>query len=171
MSDPAHAEAGTGLHGLVLRLCTAWAYAGGAVLLAVVLVNVASVVGVATVGSAFPGDFELTEIGAAVAAFAFLPYCQIRRLNVTADIFTARASRWWLSLFGLLASIVALLFATILAWRMWLGMLDQREYDYTTAILQIPIWWGFVPCLISLALLAAASAATLTEDLRRLRGR
>ena len=40
-------------------------------------------------GMPFPGDFEMTEIGIANAAFAFLPYCQLTGANVTADIFTS----------------------------------------------------------------------------------
>ena len=65
----------------------------GTSLVAVVGVNLVSVIGAATIGKAFPGDFEMTEMGVAIAAFSFLPYCQIAGLNVTADIFTANASR------------------------------------------------------------------------------
>jgi len=68
---------GTRLHGLVLRITTGWAILGGLVLMAVVAVNVASVVGAAVFNSAVPGDFEMTELGVAIAAFSFLPYCQI----------------------------------------------------------------------------------------------
>lgn len=164
--DAATATTGTGPSGLVLRICTAWAVLGGLVLLAVVTVNVVSVAGAALFNAAVPGDFELTEIGVAIAAFSFLPYCQIAGLNVTADIFTARASKVWLSLFSLAGSLVALIFGVILLWRMYHGMLDQRTYDSTTAILQIPLWWGYAPCLISLALLALASLASLVDATR-----
>lgn len=142
---------------------------GGAVLVAVVAVNVASIIGFATGLGGVPGDFEMTEIGCAIAAFAFLPYCQAAGLNVTADIFTARAGPRWLALFRLLAAVVAVLFAALLLWRMSLGMLDQRQYDYTTAILQIPIWWGYAACLVSLALLVFAALATVVDALRELR--
>ncbi len=164
-------DSGTRLHGLVLRVCTAWAVLGGVVLLAVMAINVASVVGVATINKAWPGDFELTEIGVAIAAFSFLPYCQIAGLNVTADIFTARASRFWLSLFSLLGALVALGFGALMLWRMYYGMLDQRTYDSTTAILQIPLWWGYAGCLASLALLVVASFASVVDALYELRRR
>lgn len=68
-----------------------------------------------------------------------------------------------------LASLIAFGFAAILVWRMWLGMVDQKAYNYTTTILQIPIWWAFVPILISLVLLIAAAALTLTKSLREVR--
>ena len=158
-------QSGTRLHSLVLRLSTWWAILGGLVLIAVVIVNVVSVVSAAIVNKGFPGDFELTELGVAIAAFSFLPYCQIAGLNVTADIFTAGASRFWLALFSLLAAVVALCFGALLLWRMYYGMLDQRTYDSTTAILQIPLWWAYAPCLLSLALLVLASFASLTNSM------
>ena len=116
----------------------------------------------------FPGDFEMTEIGVAIAAFAFLPYCQLTGANVTADIFTARASPRWVALFSLVASVVALGFSVLLLWRMYAGMLDQREYGYETAILQFPNWLAWLPILISLALLAVASLITLRDSARKI---
>ncbi|MFD1913731.1 TRAP transporter small permease [Halodurantibacterium flavum] len=152
----------TGIPGAVERLVTAWAVFGGVVLLAIVLINIYAVV-TSFAGSRFSGDFELTEMFAAVAAFCFLPYTQLTDANVTADIFTSRASPRWVALFKLVAAIVALLFALLLLWRMYYGMIDQRDYRYTTTILQVPIWWAFVPILISLALLALASAVNFIE--------
>ncbi len=156
---------GTRLHGLVLRICTAWAVVGGLVLLAVVIVNVASIVSFTVLNVSLLGDFELTEMGVAIAAFAFLPYCQIAGLNVTADIFTARASPFWLSLFSFIGAAIALAFGALMLWRMTLGMIDQKTYDATTAILQVPLWWGYAGCLVSLALLVLASFASLVEAL------
>lgn len=151
---------------LVIRL---WALLGGAVLCAVVLINVYSIVASALFGAPFAGDFEMTEVGVAVAVFAFLPYCQISGANVTADIFTARASARTVAVLQLAASIVALGFAALLVWRMWDGMLDQKAYGYTTAILQFPHWIAFLPILASLVLLAIASLITADEAWRNAR--
>lgn len=151
-----------GLLGAAVWAIHAWALLGGFLLLAVVCMNVASVIG-GVVWKPFPGDFELTEIGVAIAAFAFLPYCQLTDANVTADIFTAKASPGLIAKFKMLAAVVALIFSLLLLWRMYEGMLSQKEYGYMTAILQFPIWLGFVPILISLVLLAAASTITLID--------
>ena len=137
-----------------------WALAGGAVLALVILINVMSVLG-GIFWKPFPGDFEITEVGVAVAAFAFLPYCQSTGANVTADIFTAKLSARWIAAFGTLASVAAILFSLILFWRMYAGMLSQKEYGYTTAILQFPVWIAYVPILISLILLFAAAVCSL----------
>jgi TRAP-type C4-dicarboxylate transport system permease small subunit len=161
----AHAQPRSGLAAAIERAVTAWAVLGGLVLLAVIAVNVASVVG-AALWRPFPGDFELTEVGVAVAVFAFLPYCQLTDANVTADIFTSRSGPRVLAALKALASLVAFGFATTLVWRMYAGMLDQKLYGSTTAILQLPIWWAFAPILVSLLLLVAASLLGLVEGLR-----
>lgn len=161
---PTHENTGrSGIPGAAAFLIDGWALLGGALLLVVILINVVSVIG-GVVWVPFPGDFELTEMGVAIAAFSFLPYCQLHHLNVTADIFTARASTRWIAIFRFAASLVALVFAIILLWRMYAGMGDQKLYNYTTAILQVPIWWAFLPILVSLALLAVAALLTLLES-------
>ncbi len=156
-------EGRKGLFRIASAAITAWALSGGVLLLLVVAMNAYSIVG-GIWGAPFPGDFEMTQMGVAVAAFSFLPWCQLTDANVTADIFTARARPRTLAAFKLLASLVALIFAALLFWRMYLGMADQRAYDYTTAILQMPIWLAFVPILISLGLLVVASLISLVES-------
>jgi len=167
MSDMAH-HSETRPSGLVSRIITGWALLGGVVLLLVVLMHTWSVIGT-QFGLPFPGDFEMTEIGIAIAAFSFLPYCQLTGANVTADIFTSRASSRWIAIFGLAASFVALSFSLLLGWRMYAGMLDQREYGYETAVLQFPNWIAWLPILISLALLCVASAVTLADSFRQVK--
>lgn len=154
-------------NGAVAGLVFGWAMMGGMLLLGVVAMNVASVLGT-LVGWPVPGDFELTEMGVAVAAFAFLPYCQLTRSNVTADIFTQGAGPRTLAGFGLLGSLVALAFAVLMLWRMYAGMLDQKQYGYETSILQVPVWLSYLPILVSLALLAVAALHTLGQDFRQL---
>lgn len=162
--------------GLLYRAVEWWALLGGLVLMAVVMLTVWS----ATSGVAFsrplPGDVELTEMLTAVAVFMFLPYCQISGANVTADIFTARASERTVAALSLLSAAVAVLFSAVLAWRMYEGLLDYREFVETTTILRVPIWYAYVPALLSLALLLLASVATARDAFRdvtahRARGR
>lgn len=71
-----------------------------------------------------------------------------------------------LAFFSLFASVVALVFSLLLAHRMYFGMLDQKVYGYTTAILQVPHWLAYIPILISLLLLAIAAALTLYDTIR-----
>lgn len=102
------------------------------------------------------GDFELVEAGVAFAIFAFIPYCQITGGHASVDIFTSylprRANRF-------IQVLVDLVFAAVLiliAWRLYEGMLDKREYLETTFMLQFPIWWAYAASLF------AATVAALT---------
>lgn len=152
---------------LIDRIAAGWALVGGVVLLLVVLMHTGSVIG-NNFGAPFPGDFELTEIGVAIAAFSFLPYCQLAGANVTADIFTSQASPRMVSVLSMVASVVALVFSVLLLWRMYAGMLDQKDYEYETAVLQLPTWIGWIPVLFSLGLLALCSVVTLVRQFRAL---
>ncbi len=155
-----------GFPDLARRVITGWALAGGVLLLAIALMNTWSVVSLSALGFPVPGDFEMVEIGVAVAAFSFLPYCQLTGSNVTADIFTARASPRWVAFFALVSSTIALGFSALLLWRMYAGMQSYIEYEEVTTILNIPIWVAFPPTLISLGLLVLASALTLRQSFR-----
>jgi TRAP-type C4-dicarboxylate transport system, small permease component len=140
-----------------------WALAGGGMLGAIVAVNVWTVLG-GFIGLPFAGDFELTEMGVAIAAFMFLPYCQLADQNVTADIFTSKLSAAVQRRVSAIASVLALAFAALLLWRMYLGMLDQKSYSLATTILQIPVWWAYLPALASLALLFIAAGLSLRDN-------
>ena len=132
----------------------------------IVLMNTWSVVSLSALGFPVPGDFEMVQMGVAIAAFSFLPYCQLTGANVTADIFTSRASPRWVALFTLLAAVVAAIFSVILIWRMSDGLASYLEYEEVTTILNIPVWIAFPPILVSLALLIVASVITLVQAIR-----
>ncbi|WP_235679320.1 TRAP transporter small permease [Aquibium microcysteis] len=97
---------------------------------------------------AVPGDFELVEAGTAFAVFAFLPWCQLNRGHATVDLFTsylpASANRW----IDLLAETLMTIVFIVLAWRLWVGMMDKIRYGETTFILQYPVWWGFASAMV-----------------------
>ena len=160
------AHAATGPSGFVARAIEIWALLGGIVLLAIVLMTAKSATRDFLFNRPLQGDFEMTEMWVAVAVFMFLPYCQQTGANVTADIFTARASPRTVALLELVSALIALGFSLLLLWRMYYGLLDYREYVETTTILHVPIWYAYVPALISLALLALASLISVRNTLR-----
>lgn len=143
----------------------AWAVAGGGVLLAVMLMTVLSVAMRAVLGFPILGDFELAEMGTAIAAFAFLPYCHQAGGNVLVDVFTGAAPERVKRALAALSSLLLLALALVLLWRMALGGHDFYRYREETTNLGIPRWWAFPPILISLALLALVALARCVEDL------
>ena len=145
------------------KLIETWALLGCVVLLGVVATTAWSLVRDIVWSSPVQGENEIVQVGIAVAVFAFLPLCQLTGQNISADIFTAKASARTIAVLTMVGSIVALLFAALLVWRSWDGMLDYREMMETTAIMSFPIWTAFVPILISLVLLVVASAISLLD--------
>jgi TRAP-type C4-dicarboxylate transport system permease small subunit len=158
---------------VVAALARWWALAGGAVLLGVVGLTATSVVRDMLWRAPIPGDFELVQVSCAVAVFSFLPYCQLRRGNVAVDLFTLRAPARLRAALDAAGSLLMLLLALLLLWRMSHGAADYHDpyFPEVTPILGIPIWLAFPPILVSLALWAAASLVTLLEDLGALRRR
>jgi TRAP-type C4-dicarboxylate transport system permease small subunit len=158
-----------GSFGLARRVIELWALAGGLLVLAVVLMNAYSLLADIAFRTPLPGDFELVEVGVAVAAFAFLPYCQLTGANVTADIFTQNAGPRTVAVLALFSALIAFAFSLLLTWRMSLGLLDIRRYGETTTIMSFPIWIAYVPIVLSLTLLALASFISVRDALADLR--
>lgn len=148
------------------RLCAGLAVAGGLVLVASIAVTTLSVAGRALLGAPIPGDFELVEIGCAVAVFAFLPYCQITRGNVAVDFFTARLALARRALLDLAGNLIFTAIAGLLTWRAFVGAGEMRQYGETTMVLAVPLWWGFVAAVLCLAVLTLVSAYTAWRSLR-----
>ena len=155
---------------LVTTIARIWALLGGLVLVGVVLLTAASVVLDLLFRRPVPGDFELVQILVAEAVFAFLPWCQIRRGNVAVDLFTMRAPAWFQLVMQAIGSLLMLLLALLLLWRMSIGAFDYYDpvFPEITPILGVPVWIAFPPILVSLLLWALASVVTMLEDLRAL---
>ncbi len=157
-----HGPLGRALRGLSAGL----AVLGGAVLVALIVMTCVSILGRALFSAPIPGDFELVEIGCAIAVFAFLPYCQMTRGNVVVDFFTAGVSTRRRAALDLAANALFTLIAGLLTWRAVLGGLDLHRYRETTMVLAVPLWWGFVPAVLCLAVLTLVSAYTVLRSLR-----
>jgi TRAP-type C4-dicarboxylate transport system permease small subunit len=152
------------------RAATGVALLGGLVLFALTFLTVISVVGRALFSAPIPGDFELVELGMAVAIFSFLPYCQIVRGNVIVDLFTSKASPRTKALLDGIGNLLFTAIAALLTWRVALGGLEIRSYHETTMVLQVPVWWGYVPAVAFLAFLTIVCAYTVWRSVLEYRG-
>ncbi len=158
---------------VLYRICEAAAVFGGAVLVVLTLITVWSIIGrqiastdwlrgIPLFSWAGPvtGDFELVELGCAVAVFAFLPYCQIVGGNVLVDFFTTRAGPRLKAVLATVSDAVFTLIAAVLTWRLVLGGEDLQRYGETTMVLRVPVWWGYVPAVAAMALLTVVCGYT-----------
>lgn len=154
---------------LLTGICQVWAVIGGLVLVALTLLTVASVVGRSVFGRPLPGDFELVEVGSAIAIFAFLPYCQLRRGHVVVDFFTARASPRLNAGLAAVGDGLFMLIAALLTWRLTLGGLELQAYNEQSMVLRLPLWWSFLFIVPACGLLTVVCAYTAWQRLRELR--
>ncbi len=101
------------LSNLWQNLITGWALVGGFILIMIVCINVFSIIGGIFL-IPLQGDFELTQMGIAVAVFCFLPYCQLYKHNISAEIFTSRANTSTILQFPIWITFLPIIFSLCL---------------------------------------------------------
>jgi TRAP-type C4-dicarboxylate transport system permease small subunit len=148
----------TRLGRFVYALARLTALAGGAVIIAFMLVTVVNIAGRALlplnraigfrVFGPIPGDYEIAEAGMAFAAFAFLGWCSLTRghaiVSLVTDKFPIRAN----AVIELVMETLTLIAALFIAWRHWAGMVDKLNYGETSFILRFPLWWAYAAGMV-----------------------
>lgn len=153
------------LAGLFLYRCSTFvAYFGGLTLVILVAINAVSIAGRTLFSSPLVGDFELVELGCAIAISSFLPLCLLRKGNVTVDFFSARFSDWILRYLAILSDFFFVIVAGTFSVRMSSGIYDFYKYGEETMLLQIPIWIPFIPVLLSFYLLTVCAIYKLSNS-------
>ena len=142
-------------------LARALAYLGGTVVAAIGIMSAVSIIGRSALGRPILGDFELVEIGTAIAGTLFLPYCQATGGHIAVDVFTLRASRRTverLDRFGCL--LMAIMFIAV-GWRAIYGSIGLRHNGETSMLLGFPLWIGYagiVPGTLVAGIIALAQS-------------
>lgn len=172
--------------GRIMEFLSRWmAYSGGAVLVGIALTTVISIIGRALSGyglSPVKGDFEIVEMGCAVAVFAFMPWCQFKRGHVTVDIFITRLPERIQALLGFIGDVMLTGAAFIIMWRLWLGFGEKFPYGSdsirsllnmgskpffaeSTYELEVPLWIPFGMCMIGAAFFLLVATYTMWRSL------
>ena len=113
-----------------------------------------------------PGDFELAQIGTAVAVFAFLPYCQVTRGNIVVDTFTTSLPARLRGRIDALWDVVYAVAMGFVAVCLTRGTLDTFASHEVSMVLRIPVWPGVAFGALSCGFLAIVSLATAHGLLR-----
>jgi len=145
---------------LLFRVCRAFALAGGLVLVAMMLMSLVSIFGRAVLNKPLPGDYELVQLGCAIAVAAFLPFCQMRGGHVLVDFFTANSRPSVRAALDTLGALLLAIAAAVFTWRITAGALSFKEANDQTTILEIPTWWALALMVPSFALFSAAGFYT-----------
>ena len=113
--------------GRVLLLVSKYvAIAGGLVFVAMVVMEIVSIVGRKVFSWTVPGDVELLQMGAAFASAAFFAYCHMVRGDVKVDFFTHNLGTRKVAALDALGSLLVGLFGALIAWRTAAGALGMK---------------------------------------------
>ena len=156
---------------MLLAVSKAFALSGGLVLVALTVMSLVSVVGRAAFGWPLPGDYELIQLGCAIAVTAFLPLCQMRGGHVLVDFFTANRSPAFRAALDTLGAVLIGIAAAVFAWRMSAGAIDLRQANDQTTILEIPTWYAVALMVPSFAVFSATGFYTAWGHWRSRNGR
>ncbi|HEX5394051.1 MAG TPA: TRAP transporter small permease [Rhodocyclaceae bacterium] len=151
-------------HWLVI-LAKGFALAGGALFIALVAMSLYSIIARKLGFTPVNGDMELMQMGTAVAAAAFMPYCTIMGDHLKVEFFTEGARP---AVRGLLDTVGNLLIAVVfavIAWRTGLQMLDTKDSGETSTLLSFPIWIPMLAILPSLIVAALCALHLAWDDL------
>jgi TRAP-type C4-dicarboxylate transport system permease small subunit len=158
------------------------AWFGGLVLTLIAVVSVLSIAGRAFSFAGLgpvPGDFELVEAGTALAVFCFLPWCHLKRSHADVSMLWHFYPKTMRRILMVLVEVLTLVVWCLLVWRMGLAMLEYRENNEVTFILQMPVWWGYAASLLpglfgcvvyALRLIEALGLATTPEGFKAAEG-
>jgi TRAP-type C4-dicarboxylate transport system permease small subunit len=166
-TDPAPGRVG----GVLLATAKALAIFGGALCCLMALLVSVSVTGRYLFAAPIPGDYDMVAIITGCAVFAFLPYCQITRSNVVVDFFTTGMAARPRALLDAVGSLLYLLVAILLAWRLYFGGTEFYASGEVLASFNFYRWWTIPFSLLCMALLIVVIAYTLVRDIAASRSR
>ena len=138
---------------------------GGIILVIVILINFISILSRIVFLNPLVGDFELVEIGSAIAISSFLPLCHLKKGNVIVDFITAKLNFKKIAFLDCISSVIYGLIALFFTWRMFFGARDMYNYQEETMLLQFPIWIPFLPVTFSFGLLSVCCLYTFYREL------
>ncbi len=141
---------------------------GGAVLTALTLLSLYSIVMRNLAGSPIMGDWELVQMGCAVAIAACFPMCQMRNGHIVVDFFTQKVSPATRSRLDGLGAVVLAVMTALLAWRTAVGALDAKAYNQTSMIMELPTWLGYALMVPSFILASVTALYIASRHFRQL---
>jgi TRAP-type C4-dicarboxylate transport system permease small subunit len=162
----------SGLGRALELLSQAFAFAGGAVFVAMIGMSVTSIAGRALAGRPVQGDFELVQYGCAIGIAAFLPWCQMVRGNIIVDFFTARLPPRGQAALDALGALLLAIVLALVAWRAGVGAQGVLASGERAMISRVPVWIPYAGIVPSLAFASVVGLYTAWESLSRsLQGR
>ncbi len=174
------------IEGFTRGLARGSALLGGLVLLAVMLMSVFSISGMALSklgvylqGSfgldsflldfaPIPGETELVEGTMAFIIFAFLPLVTFNRGHASVEILTNFLNGGINRLIDLIGDGALLAVSGFVTYRLYLGTLSKMKYGEVSQILAIPLWWSYTAALVAACVFVWVAAFCVIRSTRSL---
>ncbi len=140
---------------LLFELAKWFAYTGGLIFIALVIMSAVSIVGRKLFNAPVPGDVEVLQMSAAFASATFFAYCHLMHGDVKVDFFTAHMTSGRRLVLDSAGSLLIGLIGALLAWRTGVGALSLKEAGESSAVLELPVWIAqalMVPSFVLMAL-------------------
>jgi len=148
------------------RAARVFALLGGAVFTLLTLLSLYSVGMRNLAGSPIMGDWELVQIGCAVAIAACFPMCQMRGGHIIVDFFTQGVGRVTRKRLDGVGALVLAVMMALLAWRTAAGAVDAKANNETSMIMELPTWLGYALMVPSFALASVAALYVASRHFR-----
>lgn len=130
---------------------------GGTLFVVLIALSLVSIVGRKLFAAPVPGDFEILQMGAAVAAATFFAYCQMTDGHVRVDFFTNWLPRRLRALLDGVASLLMGAVALLVSWRTAVAALASYESGEASLMLGWPGWIAIALIVPGFVLFAATS--------------
>ena len=140
----------------LVAIARGFAIAGGLVFVALVAMEIVSIVGRKLFAWSVPGDVEMLQMCAAFASAAFFAYCHLAGGDVKVDFFTQRLRPANVARLDAVGSFLVGAFGALVAWRTAAGAATVHEFGETSAILGVPVWIAQALMVPGFLLLAVA---------------
>lgn len=151
------------------KLTVAVALAGGILVFAIAGLVTASVVLRWFTGLPISGDFELVQMGAALAVFCFLPFCQSQRANIVVDTFTSHLPHRTRALIDAMWDVLYAVAMGVIAYAMAPGVVAAWKSGEETMVARIPLWPALAVATLLMLLLGLVAAWTARRLWRAVR--
>ena len=155
---------------MLLALTKYLAIGGGLVFVALVVMEIISIVGRKLFSWTVPGDVEMLQMCAAFASASFFAYCHMVHGDVKVDFFTHNQKPYRIAALDAFGSLLVGLFGLLIAWRAGAGAWSVQEVGETSAVLGWPVWIAQALMVPGFALLGAVGLYQCVHFLRAARG-
>ena len=139
---------------------------GGTIFMLLIGMSLVSIVGRKLFALPVPGDFEVLQMGAAVASATFFSYCQMVDGHVRVDFFTHWLPQRGRAFLDGLAALLMGAVALLIAWRTGVAAVSSYESGEASLMLGWPGWISIALIVPAFVLFAATSLYTAGRRFR-----